>query len=36
MKRATCQIAGAFLVIALSFTFVYAQKLSAGEQTIID
>jgi glutamate carboxypeptidase len=36
MKRATCQIAGAFVFIALSFTFVYAQKLSAGEQKIID
>ncbi|MDQ2920518.1 MAG: M20/M25/M40 family metallo-hydrolase [Acidobacteriota bacterium] len=36
MRRAICQIALAFVFIALSFTFSYAQKLSADEQKIID
>jgi len=36
MRRATCRTAFAFTLIALFSTFVYAQKLSAEEQRIID
>ena len=36
MRRAICRIALAFVFLALSFTCSNAQKLSAGEQKIID
>lgn len=36
MKRATCYIALAIAVLALSFSSSYAQKLTADEQKIID
>ncbi len=36
MRRAICQVALAFVFIALSFTFSYAQKIPADEQKIID
>ena len=36
MKKAICQIALAFVFIALSFTFSHAQKISADEQKIME
>jgi glutamate carboxypeptidase len=36
MRRAIHQITFAFVLVALSFTSSYAQKLSADEQKIID